>query len=357
MTTAKKILIDARFWQPRHGGLSKYTQGLILHLSKIDRHTRFIILTYSQKPKLPSNFTVVPVRIPHYSVAEQTSLPFIIQKLKPDLIHFLHFNHPLFCPIPFIVTIHDLIKHHFPTAKDTTKNPFIFKLKRLAYHLTIRRALFSSQSIITPSQFVKNDILKLFPQLSSNKITPIYEGVFFNQPIIPIKKPLPKNYLLYVGSLYQHKNLKFLIDNLNIILNHGLNLVIVTPKPPPPAWTALINRHRITYFSSLSQGALLYLYKNSYAFISASLMEGFGLPAVEAMSFDKPLILSSIPAFKEITHNQQVYFDLSPNSLDQALAKLKRGYKHYQKTSQNLKNYYSFRSTAVKTLKLYQKFL
>ena len=86
-------------------------------------------------------------------------------------------------------------------------------------------------------------------------------------------------------------------------------------------------------------------------------MEGFGLPVVEALYFNKPTITSNIPTFKEITHHQQIYFDFNANSLNQALGQLTQNYTLYQKAAQNLKNYYSFHTTAVKTLNLYKRFL
>ena len=354
----KKILIDARFWQPKHGGLSKYTQGLIQHLARIDTTNHYLLLTSHPISQPASNFTIIPTRTPHYSLKEQFVLPFIIARHRPHLIHYLHFNHPFITPAPFIVTIHDLIKHFFPSPKDTTHTYITFKIKRLAYHLNIKHALYSAAHIITPTQSTKNIILATYPKLKKTKITPIYEGVFFSStPPIPPPNPPNSPYLLYVGSTYQHKNLDFLLSNLHIISRYNLKLVVVTPKKPNPIYLNKLQKSPLHFYFSLPEAQLKHLYQNAYAFISASFMEGFGLPVVEALYFHKPTITTNIPTFKEITHHQQLYFDPTPQSLNQALYQLTQNYTLYQKAAQNLKNYYSFHTTAVKTLKLYKRFL
>ncbi len=350
------ILIDARFWSAVNGGLSKYTRGLIYNLAKLKNSPfRYIILTYKEHPSLANNFQVIPTHIPHYSFSEQ-ALFFLIKRYRPALVHYLHFNHPLLTPSPFIVTLHDLIKNHFPQPKDTSHNFLMYKVKRWGYTLTLKNALYYSQRIITPTQAVKNQITSSYP-IPREKIIPIYEGVFFKtQEINPLPIKLPSKYLLYVGSFYQHKNIGFLIKNINLIHQLNLNLVMVTPKRINLNWKEILREKRILFFSQLKESQLRYLYKNCYAFISPSLMEGFGLPVAEAFSFNKPALLSNIPAFREITHQRMLYF--SPNSsqdLENKLQDLIQNYSFYEKMSENLKNYFDFHTTAMKTHQLYRE--
>ncbi len=356
-----KILIDTRFWQPKHGGLSKYSQGLILALNQLKTNFDYIILTESQTPKLGNNFKVIATKTKHYSLKEQLTIPFYILKSKPDLIHFLHFNLPIIKPpIKFVVTIHDLIKDYFTLPVDTSHNKYIFKFKRAAYKLTIKRAIYSANHIITPTQTVKNQILSRYKQVKSDKITPIYEGCWQNQarPVMPKGFQLDKPYLLYVGSLYQHKNVIFLLKHLDTIKSNGFELVIVTPKAATGNWRKILETNRVNYYHNLPETNLNWLYQNCYALVSASLMEGFGLPVIEAMTYNKPVLISNIPAFLEITHNQTVYFDPhQPDSFAKALYQLKSNYHYYQKVSANLKNYYSFSTMATKTLDVYKKLL
>ncbi len=351
------ILIDARFWDSYNGGLSKYAQGLIFNLAKLPPKFHYLILTHHCSPHLPSNFKVIPTYIPHYSLKEQLLFT-LIQKYHPQLIHYLHFNHPIFTPTPFLVTIHDLIKNFFPQPTDSTHSYLGFHLKRWGYKIVLRHALYKSAKIITPTQSVKNQIIDIHPQLKK-KIIPIYEGIYFQSSTLePLGSSLPSRYFLYVGSLYQHKNVTFLIKNIKLIRQFGLDLIIVVPGKINKKWQKLLQKEKIIFFSNLKESQLRFLYYKAYAFISPSLMEGFGLPVIEALSFGKPVILSDIPVFREITHQKMVYF--SPSSsfeLKKALRLLERNYVFYEKMSENLASYYDFHTTAVKTEYLYSQIL
>src|SRR3990167_4546569 len=109
-----RILIDARLYGLENAGLGRYLMNLLAELSKLDKENEYTLLLrkkYFNRLKLPANFTAVKADFRHYSVAEQFMLPVLILKLKPDLVHFPHFNIPLFCPAPFVVTIHDILMH------------------------------------------------------------------------------------------------------------------------------------------------------------------------------------------------------------------------------------------------------
>ena len=101
-----KILIDARLFGPSHTGNGRYTKELIENLAKIDSKNNYVILLRKEafdKVNLPDNFIKVLADFKHYSFEEQFKLPFLILKYKPDIVHFPHFNVPLFYFGKFIV--------------------------------------------------------------------------------------------------------------------------------------------------------------------------------------------------------------------------------------------------------------
>jgi len=114
-----KILLDCRFWGPSHTGLGRYTQELVTAMQKLKPRFELVFLTAKM------------TKIKPYSFSEQRDLSGLIQSFKPDLTHFLHFNVPLNFPGPFVVTIHDLIKHHSRGLATTTHWPGTYWLKRL----------------------------------------------------------------------------------------------------------------------------------------------------------------------------------------------------------------------------------
>lgn len=172
-----KILIDARLYGPQNTGNGRYTKELIENLAKIDFKNEYFILLRKDnynKVNLPFNFQKILADFKHYSFEEQIKLPILISKYKPDLVHFPHFNVPIFYFGKFVVTIHDLIMHKFTGGAATTRKFPIYQIWRLGYHLSFIKAIFGSSKIIVPSYAVKNDILTFY-DIRPEKVEVIYE--------------------------------------------------------------------------------------------------------------------------------------------------------------------------------------
>lgn len=368
----KTIAIDARFFGPSHTGLGRYTQALITGLYQLKPHYRFFLLSSIKEKKhlqkLFPKFEVVPVKARHYSFAEQLELPQLLNFLKPDLVHFLHFNTPLFYSQPFLVTIHDLIKHHSKGLATTTQWPFIYPFKRLGYYLTVNHAIKQSTLILTPSQSVKEDIRQFYP-VSPNKILVTPEAadpVFFKPAIKKIKELIPnKPYLIFTGNAYPHKNIIQLIKAVQLYrqkYNSQLQLVIITAKD---AFYQRLSRQirqlnalsciKIKGYSSDQQIQNLYHY--SVAFITPSLFEGFGLPGLEAMA-SKTLVLSSNrTSLPEVYGQHAMYFD--PDNLEAIVLTIHQAItlKNREQRLQSAQQYassFSWQKTAQLTLKAYE---
>src|SRR3989344_3367246 len=124
-----KIVIDARFFGTETG-IGRYIKELVKNLEKIDSVNHYVIFLarknfdlYQPKNK---NFTKKMADIKWYGLKEQLFFGKMIDGEKADLCHFPHFNVPLFCKTPYVLTIYDLILRHFPTSASSTKNPIIF---------------------------------------------------------------------------------------------------------------------------------------------------------------------------------------------------------------------------------------
>lgn len=168
-----RIGIDARFYGPKAKGLGRYAEKLLQYLDKIDQKNDYIVFLRKENFKKfqPSsdNFKKVIADFRWYSLAEQIRMPLLTRKYNLDLMHFPHFNVPLFYQGKFIVTIHDLILTRFPTERASTLGPFLYKMKHLLYKLVIRQAIKKAQKIITVSNFSKKDIEDNFP-LAKGKV-------------------------------------------------------------------------------------------------------------------------------------------------------------------------------------------
>ena len=176
----KKIGIDARFFGTIGKGLGRYTQKLIEELEKTDKDNLYFIFIRKENfdeyiPQNP-NFTKVLADISWYSLEEQIKMTILLNRYNLDLVHFPHFNVPLFYRKDYVVTIHDLILIEYPTRKASKLNSFMYYFKNLVYKIVIRNAIFTSKKVITISKYTEKSILKNF-NIKKSKINMIYEGV------------------------------------------------------------------------------------------------------------------------------------------------------------------------------------
>lgn len=174
------IGIDARFFGAKDKGFGRYTEQLIRSLEKLDHKNQYFIFLRKDswkeyQPKNP-NFKKILANYKWYGWKEQMFLPLKLKKYKLDLVHFTHFNVPIFYKGRFIVTIHDLTLRHFPTFKKNFKNLIFYPFKNLAYRIVFRQAIKNSEKIIAVSEYTKKDILRYY-KINPEKINVIYEGI------------------------------------------------------------------------------------------------------------------------------------------------------------------------------------
>jgi glycosyltransferase involved in cell wall biosynthesis len=156
-----------------------------------------------------------------------------------------------------------------------------------------------------------------------------------------------ERFLLYVGGLSPHKNLSRLVEafaqgapaEVKLLLVGDVHDVFHTCVPEI---RAVIGKHdmddRVVMTGYVPDDDLVFLYSHAYALVQPSLMEGFGLPAVEAMACGTPVISSRAGSLPEVVGEAGVYFDptdvdsmseairsfLSDPTLRRALARLTR---------------------------------
>lgn len=375
-----KIGIDARFYGPSGKGLGRYTEKLIKNLEKIDFQNQYFIFLRKENwkdynPQNP-NFRKVLADLPWYTVEEQIFMPRIISKHKIDLMHFPHFNVPIFYFGDFVVTIHDLILLKFSTKKATTLGPILYKIKYLGYKRVITRAIKKAKKVITVSNFTKNEIATYF-NLNPEKISVTYEacdGIEYGQLSLPesrflLNHKIVKPYILYVGNAYPHKNLEKLLEVFKKLKNNSkFNFQLVLVGRPDYFYQrlekqaqelGLLKNNSVVFFGFASQKDLAHLYRKASLYIFPSFIEGFGLPALEAMSYGLPVVASGTSSLPEILDDAALFFDPKDNKdmisvitkvlNDQNLRKkmVQKGYEQVKK--------FSWEKCARETLVTYHK--
>jgi len=339
----KKIIrvgIDARFYGPVGKGLGRYVQEIVDNISLInlDNKEKFEFVIFLSAENFDQFVCANPfvrkikISLSWYSWREQLFFPRIIKKEKIDLMHYPHFNVPIFCPVPFVVTIHDLILTRFPSRRASTLPASLYWLKHLAYHLIIRIAVRRSRQVITVSEFTKQDIISRL-KVRAEKITVTYEGVAdlsiankSKNEIVDVdvlnKYNLSTPYLLYVGNAYPHKNLTKFVEIFNDLhLKYpNFSLVMVGKDDYFYQQVKLVaeklnlwhkdNAKNIIFFPGYVPDLdLQVLYRQAFAYIFPSLYEGFGLPPLEAMFQSCPVVSSNQASLPEILGEAAIYFN------------------------------------------------
>ncbi len=320
-----RIGIDARFYGTQAKGLGRYTQKLITHLESIDNKHEYVIFlrddNWDEYHPTNPRFTKVRANYRWYTLAEQLFFPLTIRRQHLDVMHFTHFNVPLWYRGRFIVTIHDLILTKYPTQRASTLGPLLYRLKHLAYQTAIRSAIKRSQHIIAVSEYTKRDIVEHFP-VEPNKISVVYEAVepptqeVVSDTSVLERYHIAEPYLLYVGNVYPHKNIERLLDAFEILREQGrdIRLVLVGKadyfmKRVQAVVQSKPYAHDVIFTGYVPDGELPTLYRHASVYTFPSLCEGFGLPGLEACSLGLPVVASDNSCLPEILADAAKYFD------------------------------------------------
>lgn len=306
------IAIDARIINTSTG---RYVERLVHYLEKIDTVNKYTILVPSKDkdfytPANP-NFSVVTVDIPNYSFAEQTAFKTFLNNLAPDLVHFCMPQQPVGYRGLHVTTVHDLI---LLNTYNSDKNWLIFHAKQLVGRYVFKKIAKTSAHIIVPTNYVK-DAFVAFAHIPSKKVTVTYESAdVFVDAMKPYKHPF-KKYLLYVGQQSDYKNIRRLGEaHQKLLKDHpDLGLILVGKKSPAhkinEAYFNEKGYKNILYTDFIEDAQRDWLFANCAAYVFPSLMEGFGLPALEAMGYSAPVASSNATCLPEVYGDAAHYFN------------------------------------------------
>lgn len=361
----KHIAIDARIINSSTG---TYVERLLHYLQEIDKVNKYSVLVRAKdknfwKPTA-NNFKVKIADFDNYSFDEQIGFKRFLDKLSPDLVHFCMPQQPVFYKGAHVTTFHDLT---LLKIYNSDKNWAIFHFKQLVGKFVFKRVIKTSKYIITDSEFSKKSLLDFVSSIASDKIvvTLLAADIFIDK-LTPYKHPF-KKFILYVGQQSDYKNIRRLGDaHQKLIHEHpDLGLILVGKINA----SALSNKRYFTdrnyrniHFTDFIPNAQRdWLYTNTSAYIFPSLMEGFGLPGLEAMGYGAPVISSNTTCLPEVYGDAAHYFnptdtDDMVRAIDEVLINKKlrddlieKGYKQLKK--------YSWVKTAKQTYEVYQKAL
>lgn len=311
-------------------GIGQYAFHILKNIEKLDKHNQYItyLKNKPQKdlPKTRKNWRY-QVFGPN-KLWTKIALPLRLysSKPKPDVLLSLSHYSPFLSPCPTIPTIMDL--GYLKYSDQFTKKDL--------YQLTswTKQSIKKACHIITISKFSKDEIVKTY-KINPDKITIAPPASIPPKKITNTKKTLKKfnidtHFFLYLGTLKPSKNIPFLIKSFATFsqTNSKYKLVIAGKK----GWLfddiyqtvkKLKIENKVIFTDFVSETEKWHLYKQTQALIIPSSYEGFGMPALEAMSVGTPVISSNITSLPEVVGDSGILVDPhKPKELTQALQKI-----------------------------------
>jgi len=313
-------------------GVSIYTLNLLNYFKKQASPSLQFKIFLKEKPLslLPKEskyfqYYVLPPKF----LWTQIALPLHLFKKNIDVFFSPAHYGPRFCPVPLVVTIHDLSYIYYP--QDFLKKD-LFKLKNWTSY-TVKKA----KKIIAVSQSTKKDLIKIY-KTPPEKIKVIYNGFNRYQGIKAStfkEKNISRPYILYIGTLQPRKNLLNLIRGFYKFnqIYPEFHLIIAGKK----GWLYekifeevenLGMEDKVFFTDYVTNHQLVFFYQNAFCLVIPSFYEGFGLPVLESMHFSCPVIVSFSSSLPEVGGNACLYFDpQNVNDLTEKLIKLKNDQK------------------------------
>lgn len=368
-----KIGIEAqRVFRKHKHGMDIVALELIRHLQKIDTYNQyFIFVKPDEDPCLESkdNFKIVEVNAKTYLDWEQVFLTKAIKRSGIELMHFTSNTASVYCPVPTVITLHDVIFLEKRKAKGTPYQ----KLGHVYRRWNVPKVVRKCEKIMTVSNYEKGQILNRLPHLKE-KIVVAHNGVAAKFRKLDqheeLRKGLtPKSFIFYLGNQAPKKNMKNALKGYaQYVANAASPLPLVvaeTNEAQLEDWLTSLDlpqiKPHILLTGYIPNADIPLWYNQTKVFLYPSLRESFGLPILEAMACGTPVITSNTSAMPEVANGCGLLVDpLKPDEIGEAIKRLTED-EPFEKSLietglENVKNF-TWEAHAQKALDIYQEIL
>ena len=368
-----KIGIEAqRIFRKNKHGMDYVVLQEILQLQQIDHQNEYYIFVKPGPDRCvedSSRVHVIEINAPSYPLWEQFALPRAAKQVGVDILHCTSNTAPIFCDIPLVLTLHDII---FLEPRDKQNRSLYQNMGWLYRRLVVPRILNKCERIITVSEFERNNIIKKL-DIPERRIKMIYNG--YNEWFRPLsdeqevyKKYMPeKGFLFFLGNTDPKKNTeRTLVAYSKYLERSEVKRPLLMADLDQEYLNGIISRNHIDNIREkifmpgyIQNRDLPYIYNSAFAFLYTSLRESFGIPLLEAMACGTPVVTSNTSSMPEIGGINAIL--VNPERADEIadmLIKLEQDATFYQQQKEwglARATLFSWRFTAEQLLELYQE--
>ena len=368
-----RIGIEAqRIFRKNKHGMDYVVLQEIKELQQIDTKNEYYVFVKPGEDccvESTGNVHIIELSCPSYPLWEQWALPKAAKKYKVDILHCTSNTAPLWCDIPLILTLHDII---FLEPRDKQNHSLYQNMGWLYRRLVVPHILDKCQRIITVSNFeMENIISKL--EIPRERMAMIYNG--YNNWFKPIedknevyKKYIPETgFFFFLGNTDPKKNTeRTLVAYSQYLKQSTLKRKLLMADLDPEYLNGIIERNQIGNIRNyivmpgyIVNSDLPYIYNSAFAFLYTSLRESFGIPLLEAMACGTPVITSNTSSMPEIGGKDAILVNPEKSEdITKMMLTLENNqtfYEHQQQVGIERATHFSWRKTAESLLKLYQE--
>jgi len=377
-----KIGIEGqRLFRKKKYGMDMVALELIRNLQIIDTENEYFIFVKPDEDDTllseTANFKIIQVEGDSYPIWEQISLSRATKKYGCDILHCTSNTAPIFCAIPLVTILHDIIYMESSYFKILTGSASPYqKFGNIYRKLIVPWVVKKSSKIVTVSYFEKNRIIEFFGMKDDKRLTTIYNGVSTHfKPVtdeselkrVKEKYHLPDHFFFFLGNTDPRKNtkgtLKAFSDFLKqsksdfklVMLDYNANelgklLIEIGDKQ-------LINC--ILLLGYVVGTDLPAIYSLCTIFLYPSLREGFGIPVLEAMGCGVPVITSNTLLLAEVAGDAAHIVDPhKPEEITKGIIKILADAAYYDslcKKGIEQNKLFSWKNMAEQVLELYNE--